>query len=154
MSSPLPILNNQHNPFIPRRVSTIKQIPLNKVYSKQFCSPQKDFVLSSQYQSQRLQTELNLYQTKPHKMKITIKRHPFKYKPSYDAISEKIKELDEKFKNVAKRAKRIIHIGNNNIKESQRFRKFSRNNNYFNNIYSKNISSIYDRITIYRTTEY
>ena len=145
MSSPLPLLNSQR---------TIKQIPLSKVYSKYVFSPQKDFVFTSQYQSQQLKTELNLYQTKLHKMKIQIKRHPFKYKPSYDTISDKIKELDEKFKNVAKRAKRVIHIGDNNIKESQRFRKFSRNNNYSNNIYSKNISSIYDRITIYRTTEY
>ena len=43
--------------------------------------------------------------------------------------------------------------GDNNIKETQRFRKFSRNNEYINNVYGKNISLIYDRITIYHTME-
>lgn len=153
MNTILPVVNSQRIPFIARKVSNIKSIPLSKVYGKEFCSPQNDFVFSSQYHSQRLKTELNLYQTKPHKMKITIKRHPFKCKASYDTISEKIKELDVKYKDVEKRVRKIIHIGDNNIKETQRFRKFSRNNEYINNVYGKNISLIYDRITIYHTME-
>ena len=92
------------------------------------------------YQSQNIKLSSNLYKNK---------RKTNLHKAFYDTITEEMRKIDNQFKNCEKKAKRIIQIGDNNIKETQRFKHFSRNLNITQNEYKKHISYIYARISLY-----
>ena len=112
-------------------------------------------VINSQNFSPRYQIEVSNDLLNPRPMKIIVNKKKHIYQRAFlDTIEEKIKALDLQYKSCEKRAKLLIKIGDNNLKETQRFKKF--NKQFIVNPqgikYTKKITNVYSRIYIYKTT--
>ena len=142
----LPLIHNKtiNTAIVAKRhIYNLKTVCLNILYNDK--SERKTIntvnpYFHSIYQSQNIKLSSNLYKNK---------RKTNLHKAFYDTITEEMRKIDNQFKNCEKKAKRIIQIGDNNIKETQRFKHFSRNLNITQNEYKKHISYIYARISLY-----
>lgn len=159
----LPLIDNKKrgsNLFRRTPTNNIRHIILGNIYQRskdEINQNESDstMIINSQCFSQRYQTEASrdLLNSKPKKIIVKKQNHIYK-KAFLDTIEEKLKTLDLRYKSCEKRSKLLIRIGDSNVKETQRFKKF--NNQFIVNQqgtkYTKKITNLYRRINIYNTT--
>lgn len=159
----LPLIDNKRkgsNLFRRTPTNNIRHIILGNIYQRsrdEINQNESDstMIINSQCFSQRFQTEASrdLLNSKPKKI-IVNKKNLIYQKAFLDTIDEKLKTLDLRYKSCEKRAKLLIRIGDSNVKETQRFKKF--NNQFIVNNqetkYTKKITNLYRRISIYNST--
>ena len=129
--------------FAQRHISHLKCVCLNTLYNDK--SDRNTNNKLNPYFHSIVQSHKIKLDSEPYKNKRKTNLH----KAFYDTITEEMQKIDNQFKNCEKKAKRIITIGDNNIKETQRFKHFSKNLNITQNEYKKHISYIFGRISIY-----
>lgn len=159
----LPLIDNKkkNNTLFRRKpTNNIRHIILGNIYQNskdEIDQNESDssVIVNSQYFSPRYQTEVSNDLLNPKPMKIIVNRKNNIYQRAFlDTIEEKSKALELQYKSCEKRAKLLIKIGDNNVKETQRFIKF--NKRFIVNPqgikYTQKITNVYSRIYIYKTT--